>query len=96
MGHCYFLAAWIACHTRCGVAGMSMWVTPSGASASMTAFIDRRQRADGAGLAGALDAERIGLGRHLVGRRSRTRQIVGARHAVIHERAGQELARSAS
>ena len=29
----------IAAHTRAGVAGMSMWVTPSGASASSTALI---------------------------------------------------------
>src|SRR5207245_11447546 len=32
-------AAWIARHTRSGVAGMSSWVMPSGASASSTAFI---------------------------------------------------------
>src|SRR5919206_3627225 len=31
-------AAWIACHTRIGDSGMSMYVTPSGRSASMTAF----------------------------------------------------------
>src|SRR5437763_15550212 len=32
-------AARIAAHTRCGEAGMSMSVTPNGASASTTAFI---------------------------------------------------------
>ena len=32
-------ASRIACHTRSGVAGMSRWRTPSGASASITAFI---------------------------------------------------------
>ena len=32
-------ADWIACHTRCGVAGMSMSLTPTAASASCTAFI---------------------------------------------------------
>src|ERR1700736_5877220 len=35
----YCLAAWSACHTRCGVAGMSRYFTPDAASASCTAFI---------------------------------------------------------
>src|SRR5690606_17904958 len=32
------LASWIACHTRFGRNGMSMWVTPSGRRASTTAL----------------------------------------------------------
>lgn len=35
----YFLVSWIACHTRCGVAGIWMLRTPSGHSASMIAFM---------------------------------------------------------
>src|ERR687889_1362719 len=34
----YPLAAWIACHTRCGVVGIGRSRTPSGASASITAL----------------------------------------------------------
>ena len=53
---------------------------------------DRRRRRDRAGLAAALDAERIatGIGRGRVD--LERRQVVGARHAVVHERAGHELA----
>src|SRR5215472_10509614 len=34
-----WFAAWIALHTRCGVAGMSMLFTPTAESASCTAFM---------------------------------------------------------
>ena len=51
-----------------------------------------RRRADRAGLAGALDAERVGAARHdVVGELDR-RQILGAGDAVIGQRAGQQLA----
>ena len=35
----YFRTPWIACHTRCGVAGICRLRTPSGQSASMIAFM---------------------------------------------------------
>ena len=50
----------IACHTRLGVAGMSMSVTPRGASASRMALITAGGAPTRARLAGALDAERVG------------------------------------
>ena len=52
---------------------------------------DRRDRAGGAGLAHALHAERIGGRRHVVARVRDRRHVRGARHRVVHERAGDEL-----
>jgi DHA1 family bicyclomycin/chloramphenicol resistance-like MFS transporter len=57
----------VACHRQMGARrrGMSICVTPWGASASTTAFITDRQRAGAAGFAAALGAERVGrLRRH--------------------------------
>ena len=34
-----FFASWIACQTRAGLAGMSMWLMPYSDSASATAFM---------------------------------------------------------
>ena len=66
---------------------------PSGRSASITAFATVGTRADCARLARALDAERIGRRRHrVVVQLDAPRLIVGARHGVVHERAGEELA----
>src|SRR3984893_8106320 len=56
---------------------------------------DRRQRADCAGLTRALGAQWIALGRHRVRGDLHVRHRVGARHAVIHEAAGQVLPRFA-
>src|SRR5215470_14800244 len=50
--------------------------------------------ADIAGLAGTLDPERVGLGRHGVAVAMDGRQIARPRHRVIHERPGEKLARS--
>jgi hypothetical protein len=52
-----------------GVAGISMWrLTPNSDSQRVDDGVGhRRHGADAAGLARALDAERIGLGRHRVG-----------------------------
>src|SRR5579875_116443 len=55
---------------------------------------DRRQRADRAGLAGALDAERVGPGRHRMVLLPDRRQIIGPRQRIIHERAGEQLPRN--
>ena len=52
----------------------------------------RRDRAGGAGFADALDAERIGRRRHRMHGVAHRRHVVGARHGVVHERAGDELA----
>ena len=52
---------------------------------------DRRDRAGGAGFAHALHAERIGGRGHVVVRLGDRRHVVGARHRVVHERAGDEL-----
>ena len=54
---------------------------------------DRGGRADRAGFAAALGAERIvGTGLAFVAFGDEQRQIVGARHRVVHERSGHELA----
>ena len=74
-----------AFHTVSGVAGMSICVTPSPDSASMMRVDHRRRTADRARLAGALDAERIGLAGHLQQIDLDVRQIVGARQCVVHE-----------
>src|SRR5215831_17361923 len=50
---------------------------------------DRRQVAGAAGLAAALYAQGIGLGWHRMAGAPEHRHIVGARHRVIHVRAGQ-------
>ena len=49
-------------------------------------------RADRAGLAAALDAERIARAQRRGVVQLERRQVVGARHGVVHERRGHELA----
>ena len=49
------------------------------------------RRGDGAGLAAALHAERVGEARYHGEVPGEERQIVGARQRVVHERAGQQL-----
>ena len=53
---------------------------------------DRRRRADGAGLAAALGAQRIVRAERGVGLELERKEIVGTRHAIVHERARLELA----
>ena len=85
-------ASWIACQTRAGVAGMSMCVMPYSDSASTTAFItDVSEPAQPASpqpltpsglvLAGTGWLTTLEVG-----------ASCGARHGVVHERAGQQLA----
>ena len=85
-------ACWIAFHTRCGDAGMSRCLTPTGASASCTAFII----AAGAPMAPASPQPLApsGLCVHGVTLRAdlERRHVVGARHRVVHVAAGQQLA----
>ena len=89
----HLLASWIACHTRCGVAGIWMLRTPSGHSASMIAFITvgveptapdspTPLAPSGLVLAGTLSSSAL----------LKVGKVVGARHGVVHERAGDELA----
>src|SRR6185312_16675849 len=51
-----------------------------------------RHGADAAGFAGALDAERVGLGWHRAALDVIADQIARPRHGVVHERAGEHLA----
>src|SRR5262245_45604565 len=51
----------------------------------------RWRRTDRAGFADALDPERIGLAGHFLQFRLHVRHRVGARHAVVHEAAGEQL-----
>src|SRR6185312_2288972 len=53
----------------------------------------RRRRADRTALAGALDADRVGLAGAAELVEMEARQIVGARHAVILEARREELSR---
>jgi hypothetical protein len=54
---------------------------------------DGGERPDIAGLPRTLDAQRVGLGRHRVFVHLERTDFVGARQAVVHQRAGDELAR---
>jgi hypothetical protein len=53
---------------------------------------DGREGTDIAGFAGALDAERVGLGRHRIAGAMDRREVARPRHRIIHKEAGQELA----
>src|ERR1700735_3860330 len=53
---------------------------------------DRRTGADRAGPARALDPQRIGLAGHVVGLEHEGRTVGRARHRIVHEGAGDELA----
>ena len=87
--YCYF-AICSACQMRSGVAGMSSCV-PSG-SASRIALIT----AGGAAVVPAspvpFHAERIGPAGNGMMRDRHWRHQIRARHGVVHERAGHELA----
>src|SRR6516165_2514446 len=52
----------------------------------------RRQRADGAGFAGAFYTERVGRRRHRIVLDHHGAEVIRPRHGVIHERAGEHLA----
>jgi hypothetical protein len=81
---------WIVCHTRTAVAGMSS--DAASGSASATAFITAASEAGGRSrLVDTFDAEHIAAARHRVERAAERRQIIGAGHRIIHERAGEEL-----
>ena len=87
---------WIACHTRCGDAGMSMRFTPTRDKRVVHGVHQRRRRADRAGLAAAFRAERIVRARRDRRRDLERRQVHRARQRIVHEAAGQQLAALAS
>ena len=64
---------------------------PSGRERVKDGADHRRRRAGGAGFARALDAERIGRRRHFGQFRDELGKILGARHGVVLETAGDEL-----
>ena len=86
-------AARIAAHTRSGVVGMSICVTPSGASASITALTTAGSAPTVPASPAPLAPKRVELGRARVALDLHERHVVGARHRVIHEAAAQQLAR---
>ena len=67
-----------------GVSGMSRWSMPSSATRVDDGVDQRRRRADRAGLAGALDAERVGAARHDIV--ARIRSAAGRRRAAPRSR----------
>ena len=80
---------WAALHTACGVAGMAISSWPS---ASVMALMTAGGRGDGAGLAAALDAQRVRRAGRAGHGHVEGRQVAGARHAVVHVAGGDQLA----
>jgi hypothetical protein len=82
----------MASQTRAGVAGMSMSLTPNGRSASSTALMT----AGGEPMAPASPQPLAPSGLWLQGVTKcvhlEVGQVVGPRHGVVHEGAGQQLA----
>ena len=90
---CFIDASWIARQTTSGVAGMSSFVMPDAPAQRVDDGVHhRRAGADRAGLAGALDAERIALARHIARLEMEERHVVGARHGIVGERRRDQLA----
>src|SRR5436189_124056 len=78
------------CEIACSIGHTSfMSVSPCCMS---TTSASKPWRADGAALAGTLDAERVGRARHVTADDGDLRQIVGAGNGVVQEGARQELA----
>ena len=88
------LAVCSACHTRSGVAGMSIWVTPTGESASMIALMTAGGLPTAPASPAPFTPSGIGAARHFDQLDLDVRQVVRARQRVVHEAAGQELART--
>ena len=80
-------------HTRSGVSGMSISVTPALLERIENGVHHGRRRGDRSRLSTALDAERILVGRHAVRRQREGGHVVGARQAIVHEGAGEQLPR---
>src|SRR5215813_13835107 len=77
----------MARQTRIGVIGIETSVTPSGASASRTAFTT-----DGGALADTPNTERVQIGRDLRVAGLKRGEVGGVRHCVVVESANQRLA----
>ena len=88
------LAARLAASPRpaTGVSGMSTWRTPASQTRVERGVGHGGERADGAGLAAALHADRVGGRGHELGVEGHEGHVVRARHGVVHERAAKELA----
>jgi hypothetical protein len=86
------LAAWIASHTRRGVAGMSMCPYAEVRHGVDDGVLDGRGRADGPRLADALHAQRVEVrrGRHV--EEGEAGQLGRRREAVVGEAGGQRVA----
>jgi hypothetical protein len=78
--------AWMAHHTRSGVAGIATSATPSGASASRIAFITVGVAATVPPSPTPLDAERVRQARHRAEIGRDRPQVIGARDGVINQR----------
>ena len=88
-------AAWRACasrHTFSGVAGMSTWRTPCPLSASTSALITAAGAPTEPASPQPFTPIALFLQGTSSGREVEGRHVVGARHGVVHERAGQQLA----
>src|SRR5215467_10946796 len=83
----------MACQTRSLLAGMSNVRTPSGSRACITALMTTGRAPTVPASPGTLGSERIELGRHRIAVDHHVGQGVGARHGVLHEGDGEELAR---
>ena len=84
-------ASWMAFQTVYGVAGIEISRTPYSRSASTMPLIIHGRCRRGAAFPARLDAERIGGREHFRDLGDERRQRVGARHAVVHQRAAQRL-----
>ena len=78
-------------HSFSGRSIMSMCFTPNSLERVDRRVHDARGRAEGAGFADALGAERIDRRRRDRGVQLEAREVGGARQRVVHERAGQQL-----
>ena len=85
----------MAFQTRDGVSGMSMCSTPSRTQRVEHGVHDRRRRADRAGFADALDAERIGLGRgSSISSEMTFGNVARPRHGIVEKASAQQADRS--
>ena len=83
---------WMMRHSFSGLSAMSRCFTPEPTQRVDRRRDDARRRAERAGLADALGAERVHRRRRHGGVQLEARKIDGARHRVVHERAGHQLA----
>ena len=88
----FALASWIARQTRSGVSGMSICVMPYSDSASITALTMQTRLPAQPASPQPLVPSGLDLGGRGMVADFHQRNVFGARHRVIHERAGDRLA----